>query len=89
MELFENPLHPYTKALLSVIPIPEIHEVKKELAIQGEVVSPINLPDECRFYKRCPVRCDACRQGVPALREVSPGHFVACAKCQQAPAGQC
>ena len=54
-ELFENPLHPYTKALLSVIPIPEIHEVKKELAIQGEVVSPINLPDECRFYKRCPV----------------------------------
>ena len=88
-ELFENPLHPYTKALLSVIPIPEIHEVKKELAIQGEVVSPINLPDECRFYKRCPVRCDACRQGVPALREVSPGHFVACAKCQQAPAGQC
>ena len=88
-ELFENPLHPYTKALLSVIPIPEIHEVKKELAIQGEVVSPINLPDECRFYKRCPVRCDACKQGVPALREVSPGHFVACTKCQQEPAGQC
>ena len=81
-ELFDNPLHPYTKALLSVIPIPEIHEVKKELAIQGEVVSPINLPDECRFYKRCPSRCDACKQGIPALREVSPGHFVACTKCQ-------
>ena len=80
-ELFENPLHPYTKALLSAIPVPEIHEARKELVIQGEVVSPINLPDECRFYKRCPNRCDTCMNGVPALREVSPGHFVACTNC--------
>ena len=80
-ELFENPLHPYTKALLSAIPVPEIHEARKEPVIQGEVVSPINLPDECRFYKRCPNRCDTCKNGVPALREVSPGHFVACTNC--------
>ena len=80
-ELFENPLHPYTKALLSAIPVPEIHEARKEPVIQGEVVSPINLPDECRFYKRCPNRCDACKNCVPALREVSPGHFVACTNC--------
>ena len=50
--------------------------------IQGEVVSPINLPDECRFCKRCPQSGDECRRGIPALREVSPGHFVACGKCQ-------
>ncbi len=81
-ELFENPLHPYTQALLSAIPVPEIHETRKEPVIQGEVVSPINLPDECRFYKRCPNRCDACKNGVPELREVSPGHFVACTACK-------
>ena len=80
-ELFDNPLHPYTKALLSAIPVPEIHEARSEALIQGEVVSPINLPDECRFCKRCPVCSEECRQGVPALREVAPGHFVACGKC--------
>ena len=81
-ELFDNPLHPYTKALLSAIPVPEIHKAKSEALIQGEVVSPINLPDECRFCKRCPQSGDECRRGIPALREVSPGHFVACGKCQ-------
>lgn len=80
-ELFENPLHPYTKALLSAIPVPEIHEVREDEGIQGEVVSPINLPEECRFYKRCPESCEACRKGVPVLLEVSPGHFVACGRC--------
>ena len=81
-ELFQNPLHPYTKALLSAIPVPEIHKKQNGPVIQGEVVSPINLPDECRFYKRCPISCEACRQGVPELREVLPGHFVACGCCQ-------
>lgn len=79
-ELFENPLHPYTKALLSAIPVPEIHEVREDEGIQGEVVSPINLPEECRFYKRCPENCEACRKGIPDLLEVSPGHFVACVR---------
>lgn len=81
-ELFENPLHPYTKALLSAIPVPEIRHGKKESVIQGEVVSPINLPEECRFQKRCPHSCEACRSGIPELREVSPGHFVACTQCK-------
>lgn len=79
-ELFARPVHPYTKALLSAIPVPEIHE-PREIALQGEVVSPINLPDECRFYKRCPISCDRCRNGVPSLREASAGHFVACGEC--------
>ena len=79
-ELFANPLHPYTKALLDAIPVPEIHEVKKEATLQGEVVSPINLPDECRFYKRCPMSCEECRKGIPELREVLPGHFAACGR---------
>lgn len=80
-ELFQNPLHPYTKALLSAIPVPEIHEKRSGSVIQGEVVSPINLPDECRFYKRCPAACESCRQGIPELKEVLPGHFVACINC--------
>ena len=77
-ELFRNPLHPYTKALLSAIPVPEIREKKDEPLIQGEVVSPINLPEECRFRKRCGCSCEACAAGIPQLREVTPGHFVAC-----------
>lgn len=84
-ELFENPLHPYTKALLSAIPVPEIHEVQADEGIQGEVVSPINLPEECRFYKRCPESREACRSGIPTLQEVLPGHFVACVRCMSEP----
>jgi len=78
-ELFRNPLHPYTKALLAAVPVPEIQRNKAERPkLQGEVVSPINLPDECRFFKRCSEACDCCQQGIPELKEVSPGHFVAC-----------
>jgi peptide/nickel transport system ATP-binding protein len=78
-ELFSSPLHPYTKALLSAIPVPEIREEREDAPlIKGEVVSPINLPDECRFYKRCPVSCARCKEGVPELREITPGHFAAC-----------
>jgi len=79
-ELFRNPLHPYTKALLAAVPVPEIRrgEVEGRETLQGEVISPINLPDECRFFKRCSVACDRCQAGIPALKEVSPGHFVAC-----------
>ncbi len=77
-ELFGNPLHPYTKALLSAIPVPELGIKKEEELIQGEITSPINLPDECRFYKRCSMACEECRNGIPPLREITPGHFVAC-----------
>jgi len=79
-ELFAHPLHPYTQALLGAIPVPEIRKDRIDTTLQGEVVSPINLPDECRFCKRC-VQCDAgCYAGVPPLEEVRPGHFVACRK---------
>lgn len=78
-ELFENPIHPYTKALLSAIPIPEVGiERPKRIILKGEISSPIDPPDECRFAKRCNYACAACHGSTPELREVSPGHFVAC-----------
>lgn len=79
-ELFANPIHPYTRALLSAIPVPELDVVKQDNVIQGEITSPINLPNECRFYKRCNLACKECAQGIPPLREVKEGHFVACFK---------
>ena len=76
--LFNNPLHPYTKALLSAIPIPDINEKRERILLQGEIQSPVNLPDECRFAKRCPLMSDKCKSCIPELREIEPGHFVAC-----------
>jgi peptide/nickel transport system ATP-binding protein len=76
--LFDHPMHPYTKALLSAIPVPELNERKEAELIKGEITSPINLPKECRFYKRCSMACEECKKGIPQLREVEPGHFVAC-----------
>ena len=79
-ELFANPLHPYTQALLSAIPIPVVGGDKPERKlIRGEITSPVNLPDQCRFMKRCDACQEKCKTGSnPQLREVSPGHFVAC-----------
>ena len=77
-ELFRNPLHPYTEALLSAIPVPSLHNRRKRIVIKGEITSPIEPPDACRFAKRCSRCCEACNQGNPPLVEVSPGHFVAC-----------
>ncbi len=78
--LFSNPLHPYTKALLSAIPLPVVGKEKpKRQVIKGEITSPINLPNECRFYPRCDCPQEICKQGNPKLREVEPNHFVACA----------
>ena len=78
VELFANPLHPYTQALLSAIPVPAVRERKERILLKGELSSPINPPDECRFAKRCNFACENCSSGCPALKEVSPGHFVAC-----------
>ena len=77
-ELFANPQHPYTKALLSAIPIPRVGANKERILLKGEVSSPIDPADECRFAKRCIYACEKCNQGCPPLREISPGHFVAC-----------
>ena len=76
-ELFENPLHPYTKALLSAIPVPEVDQ-PEQIIIRGEVTSPINLPTACRFHKRCDMECPLAETGEPPLIEVRPNHFVAC-----------
>ena len=77
-ELFENPMHPYTKALLSAILIPEYGVQQQRIKLRGEVSSPLDPPDECRFAKRCNYCCDQCRASTPKLIEVRPNHFVAC-----------
>ena len=78
-ELFKNPMHPYTKALLDSIPVPVLRQgARKKRAIAGEIVSPINPPIGCRFAARCPYACEKCVcQEVP-LKEVEPNHFVKC-----------
>ena len=78
-ELFRNPAHPYTKALLSAIPIPKVGGPKRQrILLKGEVSSPIEPGEECRFLKRCPSASDACHKGSTQLREISKDHFVAC-----------
>lgn len=78
-ELFENPIHPYTQALLSAIPIPELGHRRERVKLKGEITSPIEPPAECRFLKRC-LECNdsICRGNAPKLIEVSENHFVAC-----------
>ena len=77
-ELFREPVHPYTKALLSAIPVPNIRQQKERVILKGEISSPVNPEPICRFANRCPLATDACRQSEPELREIRPGHFVAC-----------
>lgn len=81
-EIFENPLHPYTRALLAAIPIPSVESChKKRELLQGEVTSPINPKPGCRFAARCPYVTDRCKSGESPLSEVSAGHLVACHEC--------
>ena len=79
-ELYANTLHPYSKALLSAVPIPDpdLETTKHRQIIEGDVPSPINKPKGCAFSSRCPLACDKCREAAPQLRESAPGHFVAC-----------
>ena len=78
-ELFSNPMHPYTQALLSAIPLPEVGGNKRDrIILKGEITSPVNLPDECRFAKRCFCANDNCLLHNPELRELRPNHFVSC-----------
>ncbi len=77
-ELFRNPLHPYTKALLSAVLVPKVGGNKERIQLRGEITSPIEPPDECRFAKRCNYCGDGCKKGTPPLIEVAPNHFVAC-----------
>ncbi|MDA4113349.1 MAG: ATP-binding cassette domain-containing protein [Thaumarchaeota archaeon] len=77
-ELFENPLHPYTKALLDAVPIPDPTKIRERVPLSGSIPSPMNLPTGCRFHTRCPFVMDVCSKVDPVLQEVSKGHFVAC-----------
>ena len=78
-ELFTNPVHPYTKALLSAIPSTDITKKRERILLKGELVSPIDPEPGCRFASRCPYACDRCRQS-QTLKEVSEGHFVSCCR---------
>ena len=78
-ELFAHPLHPYTRALLSAIPVPKPKREKNRIVLTGEVPNPMNPPSGCYFHPRCPLAEARCKEGPsPALREVGPGHHVAC-----------
>ena len=77
-EIFKDTIHPYSQALLSAIPIPDVHAGHKRMIMKGELTSPINPKPCCRFAARCPYATDECRATEPALREMRPGHFVAC-----------
>jgi len=76
--IFENALHPYTKALLASIPVPRPLKEYKGIELKGEVPNPINPPPGCRFHPRCPIAGEICRREEPELREVEKGHYVAC-----------
>jgi len=81
-ELFANPIHPYTQALLSAIPIPDIHNKTKRIILKGELTSPINPKPGCRFRPRCIYATEECEQP-QVLTEPLPNHFVACCKCSE------
>jgi len=78
--LYDQPLHPYTKALLSAVPIPDpaLEAERERVVLGGEVPSPLNPPPGCVFHPRCPIAVDRCRAEIPPLREVTPGHWAAC-----------
>jgi oligopeptide transport system ATP-binding protein len=78
--IYDEPLMPYTKALISAVPVPDpqVEATRQRIVLEGDVPSPINPPTGCRFHTRCPYAIDACRQVVPPLVEIKPAHFAAC-----------
>ena len=77
-DIFRNPLHPYTKALFSAIPVPDPTVKMNRIVLEGSIPSPANPPKGCKFHTRCPYATDRCREEAPCQREVEPGHYVVC-----------
>ena len=77
-ELYSHPLHPYTKALLSAVPIPDPTLKRERIILKGDIPSPANPPKGCKFHTRCPYKMDKCAEETPEYRDVGNGHFVAC-----------
>ena len=79
-EIYDHPLHPYSKSLLSSVPVPDpkIARANQRIVLEGDIPSPLNAPSGCPFRTRCAYACDKCAESMPAFEEVKPGHFVAC-----------
>ena len=82
-ELFARPLHPYSQALFSAIPVPSIHNRQKRIVLKGEITSPVNPKPCCRFAARCPYATDLCREREPELRDMGNTHFVKCHRVEE------
>ncbi|WP_391207866.1 ABC transporter ATP-binding protein [Psychrobacillus sp. L4] len=78
--IYETPLHPYTKALLSAVPLPDPTKKRERIILQGDLPSPVNPPSGCTFHTRCPIATEECKNSVPVLREIEEGHFASCLK---------
>ena len=79
-DIFLNPLHPYTEALFSAIPVPDPTVKMKRIVLEGSIPSPANPPSGCKFHTRCPYATERCKKEIPVQKEIEPGHFVVCHK---------